>query len=91
MILKVKKTSEVVDAAICISNDNKVMATYWSKGINQGKGGWITAKISALCPVDVETDREQYSKMCQAKVDEVYRLYRDMFDSLVEDYRYTYV
>ena len=82
MILKVKKTSEVVDAAIFMNNDNKVMATYWTKGINQGKGGWATSKISALCPVNVETDREQYSKMCQAKVDEVHRLYRDMFDTL---------
>ena len=82
MILKVKKTSEVVDAAIFVNKDNKIMATYWSKGLTQGKGGWITTKISALCPVDVETDREQYSKMCQAKIDEVHRLYRDMFDEM---------
>lgn len=84
MILKVKKTSEVVDAVICINKDNKVVATYWTNGINQGKGGWITTKISALCPIDVETDREQYSKMCQAKIDEVHRMYRDMFDLMEE-------
>lgn len=82
MILKVKKTSEVVDAAIYMNSENKVYATYWTKGTNQGKGGWVTTKISALCPVNVETDREQYSKMCQAKIDEVHRMYRDMFDAL---------
>lgn len=82
MILKVKKTSEVVDACININKDNKVVATYWTKGTNNGKGGWVTTKISALCPIDVETDNEQYSKMCQAKIDEVHRMYRDMFDEL---------
>ena len=85
MILKVKKTSEIVDAAICINKDNKVIATYWSKGLTQGKGGWVTTKISALCPVDVETDREQYSKMCQAKLDERHKLYKDMFDAIEND------
>jgi len=82
MILKIKATSEIVDAAISINNDNKVVATYWTKGTNCGKGGWITTKISALCPVDVETDAEQYSKMCQAKIDEVHRMYRNMFNVL---------
>lgn len=82
MILKVKKTSEIVDAAICVNKDNKVIATYWSKGLTQGKGGWVTTKISALCPVNVETDKEQYSKMCQAKIDEIHKMYKDMFDSM---------
>lgn len=82
MILKVKKTSEVVDAAIYMNSENKVYATYWTKGTNHGKGGWVTTKISALCPVNVETDQEQYSKICQAKIDEVHMMYRDMFDAL---------
>ena len=80
MILKVKKTSEIVDATIYVDKDNKTMAVYWIKGTNGGKGGWVRTKISALCPVNVETDREQYSKVCQDKINEVYRMYRDMFD-----------
>lgn len=85
MILKVKKTSEVVDATIYVNKDDKIMAVYWTNGTNQGKGGWVKTKISALCPIDVETDREQYSKLCQAKIDEVHRMYRDMFDLIEEE------
>ena len=82
MILKVKKTSEIVDAAIHVNNENKTVATYWTKGTNQGKGGWVTTRISALCPVDVETKNEQYSKMCQAKIDAIHKMYKDMFDEM---------
>lgn len=63
MILKVKKTLEIVDAAININKDNKVVATYRTRGTNQGKGGWVTTKISALCPIDVATDRERFSNI----------------------------
>ena len=82
MILKVKKTSEIVDAAININKDGAVVATYWTKETNQGHGGWVTHKIRNLVPVKVETENEKHSKECQAIIDEQYDMYCKMFDQL---------
>ena len=82
MELKIKKTSEVVDAFLCLNKDGKLVATYWTKGTNQGQGGWVTTKIKDLVPLDVETQNEKHSKECQAVVDERDQMYADMFDDI---------
>lgn len=82
MILKHKKTSQIVDAAIHTNQKGSTMATYWLKGVNNGQGGWVTTKIGALVPVDVETKNEKHSNECQAIVNEREQMYKDMFDGI---------
>lgn len=79
MLLKVKKTSEKVDAIITTEN-GKAYATYFTKGTNQGKGGWVTTKISALVPIDVKTENEIRSDQTVAEQKERENMYRKMFD-----------
>lgn len=79
MILKHKKTSQIVDAYLFREN-GKTMATYWLNGMNQGKGGWNTSKLSELVPVEYETENEKHSKECQAIIDERDNMYKEMFD-----------
>ena len=78
-IMKIKKTSEVVEAIIHQAPNGNIMATYWSKNLGNQ---WVTSKLSALCPVDYKTDNEAYRDLCNAKAAEVYTMYKNMFDEI---------
>lgn len=84
MKLKVKKTSEVVEAFVYANKEGKLVATYWTKGTNQGQGGWVTTRLKALVPIGVETPNEKHSKECQKAINERNEMYADMFDELAQ-------
>ena len=78
-IMKIKKTSEVVEAIVHQTPNGNIMATYWSKNLGNQ---WVTSKLSALCPVDYKTDNEAYRDLCNAKAAETYAMYKNMFDEI---------
>lgn len=88
MKLKHIKTSEIVDAFIFKDTiTGKMMAIYWLSGVNKGKGGWVTTKVSMLCPIEHETDNEKHSKECQKTINERNAMYTNMFNHECEEYK----
>ena len=79
MILKIKKTSEVVDAFISTNKDGKVVATYYSKTLTGGQGGWMTTGIKYLVPLSVETDSEKKSEIANEIIRQKIREYKKLF------------
>lgn len=79
MILKIKKTSEIVDVVISRNKDHVLTGVYWDKNTNNGSGGWKELKINNFVPIDYKTDNEKHSeelnKIINAKIDEYKRLF----------------
>ena len=85
MILKVKKTSEIVDADIMRNPEGKLEAVYWTKGTNNGRGGWTTVKLSNLVPLDYKTENEIHSDECLEVVKDKVKEYKKLFKLEGED------
>ena len=79
MIMKVKKTSEIVDANITRNNEGKLEAVYWTKCMNSGKGGWTACKLSNLVPLYYKTENEIHSDECLRLVKDKVQEYKKLF------------
>lgn len=90
MVLKHKKTSEVVDVFL-ERKDGKLIGTYYARGYNNGRGGWLTCGIKDFIPVDVKTEAErksdEHNAIVRQKIQEYKKLFKaDLDEKKIVDY-----
>lgn len=81
MLLRVKKTNQIVDGQL-VSFDNHTCFIYWEQSLNNGQGGWNRLRLKNFTPV---IDKEASTEVKQDYVADRIKEYKMLFKLESED------